>query len=85
MCLFIGTQVERISRNNVTVYKGKVGSDRNSAEIRRLLLAEMVARAAKNNLRHLLRTSSTQCHATTRQTQVIIAELLTLARSLHLF
>lgn len=81
----IGAQVERISRNNVTVYKGKVGSDRNSPEIRRLLLAEMVARATKNILRQLLRTSATQCHATTYQTQVMVAESWMLARSSHPF
>lgn len=60
-----------MSRNNVSIYKGKVGSDRNSLEIRRLLLAEMAARATKNMLRQLLRTSAAQSHTTAHQTQVL--------------
>lgn len=60
-----------MSCNNVPIFKGKVSADRNCLEARRLLLAEMTARAAKNMLRQLLRTSSTQNRVATHQTQVI--------------
>lgn len=60
-----------MSRNNVPIFKGKVGLDKNCLDIRRLLLAEMAARATKNMLRHLLRTSAVQTHTTAHQTQVI--------------
>lgn len=65
-----------MSRNNVPIFKGKVGSDKNSVEIRRLLLAEMAVRAAKNMLRHYLRMSATQTRVTTYQTQVMLQPLV---------
>lgn len=61
-----------MSRNNVPIFKGKVVSDKNCVEMRLLLLAEMVARAAKNVLRHYLRMSATQTRVTTHQTQVLL-------------
>lgn len=64
-------QVDIMSRNNVPIFKGRVGSERNCVEIRRLLLAEMTARAAKGMLRQFLRTSATQNRVTTHQTQVM--------------
>ncbi|CAN0309460.1 unnamed protein product, partial [Ectocarpus sp. 12 AP-2014] len=70
-CITLDRKVEMLSRNNVSICKGKVGSDRNSLEIRRLLLAEMAARATKNMLRQLLRTSAAQSHTTAHQTQVL--------------
>lgn len=66
------TQVDIMSCNNVPIFKGRVGSERNCVEIRRLLLAEMTARAAKGMLRQFLRTSATQNRVTTHQTQVSI-------------
>lgn len=60
-----------MSRNNIPIFKGKVSSDKNCMEIRRLLLAEMAARATKSMLRQLLRTSAVQNHATAHQTQVL--------------
>eukprot|EP00903_Cladosiphon_okamuranus_P019664 g18076.t2 len=65
-------KVEMMSRNNIPVFKGKVSSDKNCLEIRRLLLAEMAARATKNMLRQLLRTSAAQSHTTAHQTQVLL-------------
>lgn len=65
------SQVEMMSRNNVPIFKGKVGLDKNSLEIRRLLLAEMAARATKNMLRQMLRTSAVQSRTTAHQTQVL--------------
>lgn len=59
-----------MSRNNVKIYKGKVASDANSPDIRRLLLAEMAARATKSMLRLLLRKSAVQGRSTAHQTQV---------------
>lgn len=59
-----------MSCNNIPIFKGKVASDRNCSEIRQLILAEMTARATKNELRHLLRTSATQTRATTFRNQV---------------
>eukprot|EP00752_Nemacystus_decipiens_P011884 g10537.t2 len=65
-------KVEMMSRNNIPIFKGKVSSDKNCAEIRRLLLAEMAARATKNMLRQLLRTSAAKSHTTAHQTQVLL-------------
>lgn len=65
-----------MSRNNVPIFKGKVGSDKNSEEIRRLLLSEMAARTVKNMLRHYLRMSATQTRVTTYQTQVTMQLLV---------
>jgi hypothetical protein len=83
-CLTLLHPLVELSVRGVHVEVGKLDDERNSAEMRLLILAEMVARSLKNVLRHYLRAAATAMQGTSERLHAyVVAEFLNLASGSH--